>query len=81
METTLAAGYVKVHCTDAGSLPVGDVKFKFKETVPFAAAIPEASTSESFCATAAGAKNRAATARVNTYRPHDRVNRSVIGSG
>ena len=46
---TLPAGNVTVHCTAAGSLPAGDVKTRFKETVPFAAVVPEASANESDC--------------------------------
>jgi len=47
MAATLPAGYVNVHWTDAGSLPGGDAKFTFRETVPFVAAVPEDSVKES----------------------------------
>ena len=47
METTLVVGYVNVHCSDAGSLPEGEVNVKFRETVPFAAAVPDDRANES----------------------------------
>jgi hypothetical protein len=44
---TLLAGYVSVHWSAAGSLPAGEVKFRFSETAPFAAAVPEDNAKES----------------------------------
>jgi hypothetical protein len=52
-DKTLLTGNVNVHCRAAGSLPAGDVKFRFRETAPFAAAVPEARVRESVCANAA----------------------------
>jgi hypothetical protein len=49
IETTLAGGNVNVNCRAAGSLPAGDVKVRFKDTVPFAAVVPEDKTNESVC--------------------------------
>lgn len=41
MEVTAVEEYENVHCTPAGSLPLGDCKDKFRETVPFVPAVPE----------------------------------------
>ena len=49
IETILPEGNVSVHCRAAGSLPAGDVKVRFRDTVPFAAAVPEDRTNESVC--------------------------------
>jgi hypothetical protein len=76
METTLAAGYVSVHWRDAGSLPVGDARFTLRETLPFAAAVPEESVRESVWATAARAKKRTMT-RADAPRPRDRDNTAI----
>jgi hypothetical protein len=48
MEATLPAGYVRVHWTAAGSLPDGDVKFRFSEAVP-PTTMPELRDKESVC--------------------------------
>jgi hypothetical protein len=80
METTLAAGYVNVHCSDAGSLPEGEVNVKFSETVPFAAAVPEDRANESVCAMAAGAKRRRAMAMADVPRSCSRDNSTAIKS-
>jgi hypothetical protein len=45
---TLPAGYVRVHWTAAGSLPDGDVKFRFSEAVP-PTTMPELRDKESVC--------------------------------
>jgi hypothetical protein len=76
METTLAAGYVNVHWRDAGSLPVGDAKFTFIETVPFVTAVPEDSVNESVWARATGARKRA-MARADAPRPRDRDDTAI----
>jgi hypothetical protein len=60
IETTLLEGNVKVSCTDAGSLPAGDVRFRFKDTVPFAAVVPEDNANESVCPKEAWAVNKTA---------------------
>jgi hypothetical protein len=44
-----AGGNVNVNCRAAGSLPAGDVNVRFRDTVPFAAAVPEDKTNESVC--------------------------------
>lgn len=49
IEATLAAGYVSVHCTAAGSLPDGEVRVRLSETAPFVAAVPEDSDNASVC--------------------------------
>jgi hypothetical protein len=49
IETTLAGGNVNVSCRAEGSLPTGDVRVRFSETVPFAAVVPEDKTNESVC--------------------------------
>jgi hypothetical protein len=49
IETTFAGGNVNVNCRATGSLPAGDVKVRFRDTVPFAAAVPEDKTNESVC--------------------------------
>jgi hypothetical protein len=41
METILLSGYVSVHCKAVSSLPVAEVKFRFRDTVPFDPAVPE----------------------------------------
>ena len=41
MAVTSLAGYVRVHCKAAGSLPTGDVKFRFSATVPSEPAVPD----------------------------------------
>lgn len=41
IETTLCGEYVKVHCKPAGSLPVGEVKVRFKAATPFAAVVAD----------------------------------------
>jgi hypothetical protein len=76
METTLAAGYINVHWRDAGSLPVGDAKFTFRETVPFVAAVPGDSVKKSVWARATGARKRA-MARADAPRPRDRANTAI----
>jgi hypothetical protein len=67
METTFAGGYVTVHSIADGSLPAGDVRVRFKATVPSEAAVPDDKTSESGpdCAIDAGADNRKAIASVS----------------
>jgi hypothetical protein len=49
IETILLAGNVNVNCRAAGSLPAGEVKVRFRDIVPFAAAVPEDKTNESVC--------------------------------
>lgn len=80
METTLVVGYVNVHCSDAGSLPEGEVNVKFRETVPFAAAVPDDRANESVCAMAAGTKRRSAMATADAPRPCSRDNSTAISS-
>lgn len=48
----LAAGYVSVHCSPAGSLPAGEESERFIETVAAAAAVVEESVKDD-CAQAA----------------------------
>jgi hypothetical protein len=57
-------------------LPVADAKFKFRETVPFVAAVPEESIKESVWATATGARKRA-MARADAPRPRDLDNTAI----
>jgi hypothetical protein len=45
----LAGRKVDVNCRAAGSLPAGDVNVRFRDTVPFAAVVPEDITNESVC--------------------------------
>jgi len=80
METTLAVGYVSVHCSADGALPEADASTKFRGTVPFAAAVPEDRVNESVCAMAAGAKRRRAIARADVPRPCGRDNSTAIKS-
>jgi hypothetical protein len=42
--TISAGGYVKAHWLAAGSLPVGEVRDRFRFTVPPCGAVPEASS-------------------------------------
>jgi len=49
IETTLLEGNVNVHCTAEGSLPAGEVRVRFKETVPSAAVVPDDKARESVC--------------------------------
>jgi hypothetical protein len=49
IEAMLAGGNVNINCKAAGSLPAGDVKVRPRDTVPFAAAVPEDKTNESVC--------------------------------
>jgi hypothetical protein len=46
---TLLAGYVKVHSTADGSLPVGEVRFRFRDTVPLELALPDNKFKTSVC--------------------------------
>jgi len=67
IETMLAGGNVNVNCRAAGSFPVGDVKVRFRDTVPFAAVVPEAKTNESVCPKEAWAVTR--TAKSGAIQP------------
>jgi hypothetical protein len=49
METTLLGGYVKVHCKAAGSLPAGDVKFRFTDIAPPVPTFADPNVKESVC--------------------------------
>jgi hypothetical protein len=69
VETTLAAGYVMVHWRDAGSEPDGEVRFKFRDTVPFPVATPEDSTRESVCPNATCAESSKPIAKVGAKPP------------
>ena len=59
IETTFVEGKVRVHCKAAGSFPAGEVRVRFKETVPLPAVVPDDKTNESVCAddTCAAAKS------------------------
>jgi hypothetical protein len=52
IDTIAPAGYVKVHCSAAGSLPAGDVKVRFKGVLTPEGVAPEDNTREPACATA-----------------------------
>ena len=77
IEAILAAGYVRVHCRAAGSEPAGEARFRFKETVPSAPAVPEDSVRESVCAKETRAKSRNVNVTVGARMPL--VRRILIG--
>jgi len=60
IETIFAGGKVNVNCRAAGSLPAGDVTVRFRDTVPFAAVVPEDKTKESVCPKEAWAVTKSA---------------------
>jgi hypothetical protein len=60
IEMTLLAGKVSVHCNAAGSLPAGEVRVRFKETVPLVAVVPEDRANESVCPKETWAVNKSA---------------------
>lgn len=59
-ETMSAGENANVDCRAAGSLPAGDVRVRFRDTVPFAAVVPEDKTNESVCPKQAWAVNESA---------------------
>jgi hypothetical protein len=58
MEVTFAAGYVKLHWTAAGSLPDGEVRFRFRDKVPLDVAAPDDKARESVWAKPCRAETR-----------------------
>lgn len=58
IDVTAVGEYDKVHWTPAGSLPLGDVKDKLRETVPFVPAVPEDRAKVSVCPMAACVNNK-----------------------
>ena len=69
IEVTDAGAYVRVHWTAAGSLPVGDVKFKFRDTVPFVPAVPDDRLKESVCPNRTCVNSRKKTPEISAGRP------------
>jgi hypothetical protein len=58
---TLLTGYVTVHSMAAGSLPAGDVRFRFRDTTPLDPALPDDKFKESVCPKEACAATKKAT--------------------
>ena len=71
IETTLARGYVNVHCRADGSLPAGEVRIKLRATVPLEAAVPDERARESgpVCAKHGRAHHREAIAKIHATQP------------
>ena len=69
MDMTLAAGYVSIHCRAAGSLPEGEVRTRFKDTVPFAPAVPDDSAMASGPVPGAPKDTEEAAAKINAMTP------------
>jgi hypothetical protein len=67
MDTTLAEGKVNVHSMADGWLPVGEVRAKFRATLPLGAAVPDERAKESgpVCPNEARADSRVAAAKIH----------------
>lgn len=73
IDTTLAAGYVSVHCKAAGSLPEGEVKTRPKDTLPLAPAVPDDSVIASGPVPEAPKDTDEAAAKISAMRPRVQV--------
>lgn len=73
IDTTLAVGYVSVHCKAAGSLPEGEVRTRLKDTVPLAPAVPDDSAIASGPVPGAPKDSVEAAAKINAMRPRLQV--------